>query len=169
MIIPLIVLFVINYGYLNNFTYFYCSYNKNKMAISSLVVVIITVAVLIRGGLCLIICGKVAVSLKDRPQGVVVAAPLKGRPGRILQVSSVPVWDRSVNARRQEERFRILSDEAGIECKFGSGGDCPWKYVASMWNIPYDISTIAKLQEYGIGPGMGDKRGVVVTVVVEEG
>ena len=31
MIIPLIVLFVINYGYLNNFTYFYCSYNKNKM------------------------------------------------------------------------------------------------------------------------------------------
>ena len=28
--------------------------------------------------------------------------------------------------------------------------------------------TFEKLQEYGIGPGMGDKGGVVVTVVVEE-
>ena len=31
------------------------------------------------------------------------------------------------------------------------------------------MSTFAHLQEYGIGPGMGDKRGVIVKVVVEEG
>ena len=31
------------------------------------------------------------------------------------------------------------------------------------------MSTFAILLEYGIGPGMGDKRGVVVTVVAEEG
>ena len=30
------------------------------------------------------------------------------------------------------------------------------------------MSTFANLQEYGIGPGMGYKRGVVVTVVVED-
>ena len=31
------------------------------------------------------------------------------------------------------------------------------------------MSTFENLQEYGIVPGMGDKRGIVVTVVVEEG
>ena len=41
--------------------------------------------------------------------------------------------------------------------------------VASTQNLMYAISTFSNLQEYGIGPGIGEKRGVVLTVVVEEG
>ena len=35
--------------------------------------------------------------------------------------------------------------------------------IYRMQCLPFSI-----LQEYSIGPGMGDKRGVVVTVVAEE-
>ena len=66
-------------------------------------------------------------------------------------------------------RFRILSDGSGRECKFGGGGDFPCKGVASILNLPYDMSIFENLQKYGIGPGMGYKRGVVMTVVLEDG
>ena len=108
-------------------------------------------------------------SSEDRLHGVVVAVSLEGRLERILQVSSIPVRGRAVNPRRLEGRFCILSGGAGREGKFGGGGYCPYKGVASIWNLPYEMYTFANLQEYGILPEMGDKRGVVVTVVVEEG
>ena len=53
---------------------------------------------------------------------------------------------------------------AGRECKFGGGGDFPCEGVASIWNLPYAMSTLENLQEYGIGPRMWEKRGLVVTV-----
>ena len=71
-------------------------------------------------------------SREDQLQGVAVAVLLEDRPGRIRQVSSVPVRSRAVIARRREGRFRISSDGAGREREFGVGGDRPCESVAAV-------------------------------------